>query len=262
MRILFKFAAILMVAFSMSFADASAQGFLKKLGKGLGKVTKVIASSETQTEATDTASVDVEEYFKSIPNYSVQKYVVKDADGNVVKNEDGTLQTRYFLVDRDGNVCAKNTAKKHLCAAWSAGLKVFGIITGTTAAGAGLGKELIGGPLGTVVGSGVGLLVGMTSTKELRKEFTEQRHMMLECKRLLKAYEQTFTEEGEPRDATVDLSNVDGFNFTESAEMDKNSEEIKQELMASVTEGESMEDADLDSINPDDINTDLLKGKA
>lgn len=71
---------------------------------------------------------------------------------------------------------------------------------------------------------------------------------MKACRKVLKAYETTFTEEGTPIDASVDLTNVDGINFTESAEVTKDANELKQELMQSKENGENLDNFDFDAL--------------
>lgn len=65
---------------------------------------------------------------------------------------------------------------------------------------------------------------------------------------MLKAYETTFTEEGTPIDASVDLTNVDGINFTECEEITCDANKLKQELMQSKEAGESLEEIDFDAL--------------
>ena len=47
---------------------------------------------------------------------------------------------------------------------------------------------------------------------------------------MLEAYQKTFTTEGTPIDANVDLSNVDGFDFTEGESVSQSAESLKAEL--------------------------------
>lgn len=72
---------------------------------------------------------------------------------------------------------------------------------------------------------------------------------MKACKKILKEYESTFTEEGTPIDASIDLTNVNGINFAECEEITKSAADVRNEFAASKTEGESLEDIEL----PDDL---------
>ena len=255
MKSLFKCVA-LMVLFIFSSQDMSAQGFFKKLGKAVNQVTSVVAPTETaEAESTAQDAPDTKAFLDSVPNYTVQKYIVKDEAGNALTNEDGTVQTRYFLVDRYGNVCAKNTAKKHLVQAWkSAGLILLKAGAGA-ATGTGIGKGIAGGKKGAIIGSVVGAGVGLLAATDDIKEVRKQRALMKECKKVIAAYEKTFTEEGTMLDATADLSDIDGIDFTECAELDKNAEEIKAELQASIEQGGSLDDINLDDLDDiDDID--------
>lgn len=249
MKTLFLKLAFMAIAILCFNTGVYAQGFLNKLkdaAKKVESVTGVATNSTDNKEAsTDTTSVSSKEFLENVPNYSVKKVIETDSLGNQLKNEDGTVKYSFLLIDKDGKVCEKNAAKKHLNNA----LKSGGAILAKVGVGAGVGAmgALLGGgsKKEALIGAGVGAAAGLLASADDIKEVRKQVKLMKECKKVLEAYEKTFTDEGTPIDASVDLTNVDGINFAECEEITKSSEDIKKEFMASKTEGESLDDLDL-----------------
>jgi len=65
-------------------------------------------------------------------------------------------------------------------------------------------------------------------------------------KKQLEAYQKTFTEEGTPIDASINLADVDGIDFTEAEELTKSAADVKAELAESSAASESLDDVDFD----------------
>lgn len=241
-----------MVSLLLFSVNISAQGFLGKLKKAAESVTSAVApeSSDSSESSTDTTTVDSKEFLNNVPNYSVKKVIETDSLGYEIKNDDGTVRYKYLLIDKDGKVCEKNTAKKHLNKALKSGGMILAKVGGGAAVGA-VGTLLGGGSKkDALIGAGVGAAVGLLASSGDIKEVKNQVRLMKECKKVLAAYEKTFTDEGEPIDAAVDLTNVDGINFAECEEITKSAEDVKNEFLASKVEGESLEDIEL----PEDLN--------
>lgn len=252
---LFKGVIWMSLAFFCS-ANVSAQSFLKKLKNAAEKVesvTKAVngdTSKESTEQNAEKDSISAKEFLENAPFYSVKKVIETDSLGNAIVNEDGTTRYKFLLIDKNGNVCAANTAKKHLNSALKSGAFILLKVGGGATAGGLLGKKLGGSKKGAWIGAGVGAAAGMLASMNDIKAVKKQVKLMKECKKVLSAYQNTFTEEGFPLDAAADLSDVDGINFTECEEITKSAADVRAELLASKTEGESLEDVDL----PDDIN--------
>ena len=253
--------AMLVFALSMFTTSANAQ-FWKKvnkalektekaLDKGLDAVDKVLPGESTDSVSTDSTVTDslpsAKDFVKDAPNYSLKKVVLTDASGNVLKNEDGTVQSKILVLDKDGNVCDRDVAKHHLNKALKSGGAILAKVAVASASGAGLGKKL-GGKHGALIGAGIGAGVGLiTSTGDI-KQVKKQLSLMKECKKLLAAYEKNFTVEGDPKDATADLKDIEGFDFTALGEVQKSSEDVKKEFAASQQTSGSLDDVDLDTL--------------
>lgn len=243
-----KFVKLFFIVLVFSFfnSEAYAQGFLKKLKDVTKKVESATGiATDSQESSSDTTTVSSKDFLNNIPNYTVKKVIETDSSGNQIKNEDGTIKYSFLLIDKDGKVCEKNTAKKHLNNAIKSGATILAKV----GAGAGIGAmtSLLkgGSKKDALISAGAGAAFGLIASADDIKEVKEQVKLMKECKKVLEAYEKTFTDEGTPIDASVDLTNVDGINFAECEEITKSSEDIKKEFMASKTEGESLDDLDL-----------------
>lgn len=253
MNFIFKSAMVISLALSIT-TSANAQ-FLKKLGKTLDKgietVDKILPDESTENASADSTANDSvpspKEFLEQSPNYSLKKVTLTDAEGNVLKNEDGTIQSKILVIDKDGKVCDRDIAKKHMNAALKSGTIILAKVAATTTGGAIAGKK-IGGKKGALVGAlagtGAGLLISAGDIKKVNQQIT----LMKECKKLLAAYEKNFTVEGEPIDATADLKDIEGFDFTALGEVQKSTEDIKNEFAASKNTSGSLEDIDLDNI--------------
>lgn len=249
MKTFFLKFTFMVIAISCFNTGVYSQSFLNKLKNAAKKVESVTGpvtnSTDDKEAVADTSTVSSKEFLENVPSYSVKKVIETDSLGNELKNEDGTVIYRYLLIDKNGQVCEKNTARKHLNNA----LKSGGAILAKVGVGAGVGAvgALLGGgsKKDALIGAGVGAAAGLLASAGDIKEIKNQVKLMKECKNVLAAYEKTFTDEGTPIDASVDLTNVDGINFAECEEIAKSSEDIKKEFMASKIEGESLDDIDL-----------------
>ena len=242
-KILLKGVVLMSLAF---FCSVSAVEKVESVTKTINGDTD--EKSTEQQSAND--SISTKDFLENAPYYSVKKVIETDSLGNTIINEDGTTRYKYLLIDKNGNVCAANTAKKHLNSALKSGAFILLKVGGGATAGGLLGKKLGGSKKGAWIGAGVGAAAGVLASMNDIKAVKKQVKLMKECKKVLSAYQNTFTEEGFPLDAAADLSNVDGINFTECEEITKSAADVRAELLASKTEGDSLEDVDL----PDDID--------
>ena len=260
--------AVLVLVLSMFTPSANAQ-FWKKINKALDKtekaldkgldavdkgldtVDKVLPGESTDSIAADSTVTDsvpsAKDFVKDVPNYTLKKIVLTDASGNVLKNEDGTVQSKILVIDKEGKICDRDVAKHHLNQALKSGAMILAKVAATTAGGAALGKK-IGGKKGGLIGSLAGVGVGLVTSSGDIKQVKKQISLMKECKKLLAAYEKNFTVEGDLKDATADLKDIEGFDFTALGEVQKSSEDVKKEFAASQEAAGSLDDLDLDTL--------------
>lgn len=94
--------------------QASAQGFLKKLKKTTEKVTETVntVTGNETTEATGTDTTVVKKInWEALPVYKAQQVYELTAEGDTVKNDDGTAHFIVILVDQFGNRRTPETVK-------------------------------------------------------------------------------------------------------------------------------------------------------
>ena len=247
-KTLFKGALLAFSVMFLATTEVSAQGFFKKLKEAAEKVESVTktanalmggTSTEGQTsdgQTSESDSISTQEFLANVPSYSVKKVIETDSLGNAITNEDGTTRYKYLLIDKNGNVCAVNTAKKHLNSALKSGAFIL--------------LKVGGSKKSAWIGAGIGAAAGMLASANDIKQVKEQVKLMKECKKVLSAYQTTFTEEGLPIDAAADLSNVEGINFAECEEITKSAADVKAQLLASKLEGDTLDDVEI----PDDLN--------
>lgn len=196
-----------------------------------------LTANGAKTGNADTTKAAKDIKWNDIPVYTAQKVLVTDEAGNPVLNEDGTQQYRVFLVDQFGNKRSKEAVK-----AQQAKLnKAIGNILLSTGVGAGvgavagrtIGKELGSKTAGTILGALAGAVVGITSSKSDIEMAKKQRESLKQQKALLEAYAKTFSDEGKPVDAKVDLSQVEGLDLKEDNTLTMAADDIKKELESS-----------------------------
>lgn len=241
--------------------EAQAQGWLKKLGKGIENVAKtgedvlekgtdvLNTLSATDSTATDTTAagkqLSKEQLLENVPHYTVKKVIELGENGDTLRNDDGTIIYKYRVFDKDDKACDPDVAQKMV----KSRLKAYGTILAKVGGGAALGA--LGGLMGknkkdAIAGAAVGGLAGLAMSGPELKKIKQLNKSLKEYNKTLAAYKKTFNEEGLPIDASIDLSDVDGVDFTKSEELTKDAAEVKAELAASKLEGESLEDIDID----------------
>lgn len=259
---LFKSLALAAVL-ALATSNVQAQGFFKKLEKGLNKATKAIdngtkeldkvttnlagnanAEQDNTQASSDSAKISKEDLIDNAPHYTVKKVYETAENGDTLRNDDGTIRAHYLVFDKDDKVCDANTAQKMI----NSRLKAYGAIIAKVGGGAALGVAaglLSKDKKAALTGGLTGALAGLALSSGDMKKIKELNKSLKAYKATLAAYQKTFTEEGLPIDATVDLSNVDGIDFTKADELTKEAAEVKAELAASKAAGESLEDLDI-----------------
>lgn len=176
--------------------------------------------------------------WKTVPVFTTQVVLLTDDDGSPILNEDGTQQRRIFLVDQFGN----RRSKESVSAQHKAITKAIARISGKVGLGAALGG-LYGYGVGKLQGKSdkeatedaaviavAGALAGYSFTEEDREIAKAQRSSLKEQEKMIKTYQKTFTDEGIPVDASVDLSNVNGIDFTKGEPVSLAANDVKKEL--------------------------------
>ena len=220
----------------MGFTTVNAQGFLKKLSKGLDKAISTTekvtetANSVVQALPNDTTSQKKIDWTK-IPVFTTTTVTEVDDSGNPVLNEDGTPRIRVFLVDQFGNKRSNESVR----AQHKAISKAIGTVLAKVGAGAGLGALTQVAATGkvnasTAIGAGVGAGVGLLASADDIKLIKQHKKSLKEQEKLIEAYSKTFTAEGLPVDAKADLTNVNGLDFTKGEAMSMATSEVKTML--------------------------------
>lgn len=215
----------LALVMGMASTQTHAQGWLKKLGKGLedglkgaGKALDVAA--QLTDESGDSVTVNGVKTLKwdAIPKYTAQKVIDTDDNGQPLLNADGTQKYHVFLVDQFGNRRSKEAVEAQQTKLYEA-LKTFlaNEVTGATSAG---GGKTVAEKLGN----------GFLKSKGEVKMALKQQKSLNQQKKLLEAYSKTFTDEGTPIDAKVDLSRVDGLDLKDDNTLSMTASDIKKEL--------------------------------
>lgn len=211
--------------------QVSAQGFLKKIQNVTEKVSQ-IAGTSTTTEQQPTAAADTVQSIKwdSIPKYTVMKYIETDpTTGEQLKNEDGTVKYRMFLVDQFGNKRSAESVAAQQAKVKQAVTSIVTKVVGGGAVGA-LSGLLQGGGKSAAVGGAVGAGAGIIASVDDIKQAKTWKQVLKQQEKLLEAYQKNYNEEGEPKDASVDPSTIKDLDFNEENTMSGTTEDIKKEV--------------------------------
>ena len=233
MKNLLKKSIPVMAMLVMGSVTINAQGFLKKLSKGVDKALdtteKVAGTATTVADAlpTDTASQKKIDWTK-IPVFEAYTILEVDDNKQPVLNEDGTQRKRIILRDQFGNSRSPESVKaqhKAISKAVTTILKKVGVGAGAGALTSvvATGKVDANAAIGAGVGAGVGLLASADDIKLIKKH----KKSLKEQEKLIESYSKSFTDEGLPVDAKADLSNVNGLDFTKGESVSMSSAQIK-----------------------------------
>ena len=227
----------------------SAQKWLNKLNKGLEKTNEVLdqvngtteSSEKTDEQSGDT--INAKTFLDKAPSFEVKKLTILNENGDTLRYEDGSIQYHYLVYDQDGKICHPETAKKLTNSA----LKSGGIILAKLAAGAGGGWGLsklsgLKDWQGILIGLGVAGISSINDIKNIRNKTAELKAYKL----ALEKYQATFTEEGLPRNAEVDLS-----DYTDCEELTQDALLVQAQIKESAAQGEgmSLEEIDMDELD-------------
>lgn len=224
MKAISKIAMLLLML--AAFASTASAGETREAS--IPAATYLPAASDDGTEKSDTLGRTV-----LLQDFSIKKIIKTDEAGNQILNEDGTVRYYYYVVDKNGTVWNASTVQT----IYKIRSKAYKQIALKVLMGGGLGsldKDKVKGLLvGTLSGclASVGDVVTIFTLNKSLKKFRKQ----------LEVYKKSFTDEGLPIDPSVDLSNVEGIDFTKSEELTKSAAEVKAELDASLENAPALE---------------------
>lgn len=226
---LFAFATLLMFC-----GNANAQGFLGKLKdkvkKTVDNVTSMDNSKSTakKTEATNTDDAKKTIQWNQIPVYTAQLCNVTDQNGNLVKNADGTQQVRVFLVDQFGNKRSVEAVQAQHKKLSELTTKIVAKIGGGTAIGVATGllsgKKAKDAAIGGVAGAAAGTLASIDDIQEAKKI----KKSLKQQEELIETYAQNFTSEGEPINASADVTSIKGLDLSSDNALSMSAADIKK----------------------------------
>lgn len=232
MKKLFSLLRVLPVAALLAFAmPMQAQGFLKKLSKGLDKVAKAgdkaVSTASNLNEAAgytasgDSTTVD----WAKVKTYTAKAYYETDDNGTAKLDASGNKVYRVFLVDQDGNKVSQEAVKAQIATVNKKVALIAAKVGGGAAVGAllGGGKDRVQSALAGAA-AGLGLSVGdITKALALKKDLGRQ-------KRVLEAYQRNFDKEGNPIKATVDAKDLKTLAINLGEATAESTSKIKAEL--------------------------------
>lgn len=245
MKAFFLKSAAIAVFFLASSASAPAQGFLKKAAK----VAKSAATTALTTSSSETATATpVDTALRSALldeslSYTVKRVVETDDSGKQLTNDDGTPRVRYFIINSKGCVCDAEAVKSTLEQRAQAYKKILAKIGAGAATGA-LSGLSSGGGKGAAVGAATGALAGLGLSAGDIKTIRKINKSLKAYRETVEKYQQTFTDEGTPRDASVDVAKI----FPDAEETTKSASQIDKEMAESKTSVDALKDLDPDKI--------------
>ncbi len=201
---------VVALAMILGTSTVSAQKFLNKVKKAAEVVTGTEQTTSDDQQSEEELKKEVEKAIKPV-NFEVMKVNIVDENGNQVKNEDGTDKYVYKLKGNDGKLYDLTVAKKYVTDSWKAVGSILAKVGINAAKGAIAGGVLSGGK-GAAVGAGTNAAASLLETLltgDEIKQIKANRETLKNVRKLLAEYEQTFTEEGLPREASVDMSKWD-----------------------------------------------------
>lgn len=231
----------MVIMLATTITEVSAQGFLKKVTKAM---TETTSGTETVASESSEGNVKRDSILKTPLKFEVKKVIEFSTEGDTIKNEDGTVKVSYRVVDENNKIYDPAVVEQLV----NVRLKAYGKILAKVGGGAALG--MVNGLLsknkkealtGAAVGAAAGLALSTTDIKEIRSINKDLKQL----KAVLEAYKITFTEEGLPKTADADLSNVNGIDFTQCTETTK----LMAEVQADLEESKNLEIPTLDELS-------------
>lgn len=220
------------IALLLTTSQISAQGFFKKLKSVTETVSQIVGVTDTTNQATAKTVVDSTQTIKwdSIPQYSVVKYIETDpSTGGQLKNEDGTVKYRMFLVDQFGNKRSAESVAAQQAKVRKAVTTIIAKVAGGGALGA-LSGFAKGGKKDVITDASIGAGIGLIASIDDIKQAKVWKKVLKQQEKLLEAYQKNYNEEGEPKDASVDPSTIKDLGFNEENTVSGSTDDIKKEI--------------------------------
>lgn len=215
--------------------------------KDSGSSTTSSASTASGSATTDAGTADsCKIKWNEIPVYTAQRVNLTDEQGNQLYNEDGTPQYRVFLVDQYGNKRSKATVDAQVKKINNAVGRIVAKVGISTLAGFLLADKKHKGA-GAAIGAVVGGLLSINDIKMASK----MKKSLKNQKRLLEAYSKSFTEEGLPVEAQVDMNSLKVLDLKDDKTLAQTSDQLRREI-----ESRSFTDSSIQTL--DDFDFDKL----
>lgn len=176
----------------------------------------IIATSCGILATTSSSNGSKTDILNNIPYYKAQRIYLTDNNGKKILNNDGTPQMRVLLVDQFGNYRSKESVKaQHAAINKSLAQLIINIIDEVKSTSGSIWEKLF---------RGYG-----KSDKQI-KIINGHQASLKEQNKLIEAYGKSFTAEGTPVKADINLSNVDGIDFTKGEPVSMTAEQVKKEI--------------------------------
>lgn len=228
-------------------AHADAQGFLKKLQKGVESTLSKKTDDSAEKQA-DTDSISKEDLLSDIPNFEYTRIIELDDKGDTIRNEDGTVRYYYHVWNvNTGEVCSDSAAMAIVNKRLKSYAMVLAKVGGGALAGGATALLAGGKKKEALLGAAAGAIVGLGLSAKDIKKIKAMNKDLKEMKKVLSIFHKTFTEEGLPVDANVDVSDVDGLNFNESSVRVMAQADVKKDLDKSKADG-NLDNVDFDKL--------------
>lgn len=236
-------------------ADASAQKWLKNLGKAAPNVLNSAAqltdtipstatavsnltsasSSSSSADSAKTRSVLLDETI----SYTAKVTYKTDENGDTLKNDDGTLKKFVYIYDSNGNAVDATTAKKMVSSRLKAYWAIIGKVTGGAAIG--VASAFLGGNKKDALEAGLaGGLAGLALSGDDMSKVKKLNKQLKKYREVIDDYQSNFNDEGTPKDASVDLAKI----YPDAEVVTKSASAIDAEIAASKEQVDPLEDFD------------------
>ena len=211
----------MLVALLFAGSQVSAQSFFDKLIKAADDVTKTVSEVAGTADSTATDTVSVAVKWDKLPVYHAELvYLLDPVSADTLRYEDGTAQYEVILKDQFGNRRTVETIKAQKKAVNDAVAAILIKVGG----GALIGGLTKGGK-GAAVGAGVGALASAADIDQAVK----WKKVLKQQDKLLDAYSKHFTDEGSPKDASVDPMTIEDLSLENSQPTSASTDKIKEE---------------------------------
>ncbi|MCR8872938.1 hypothetical protein [Phocaeicola barnesiae] len=212
---------VMLVALLFAGSQVSAQSFFDKLIKAADDVTKTVSEVAGTADSTATDTVSVAVKWDKLPVYHAELvYLLDPVSADTLRYEDGTAQYEVILKDQFGNRRTVETIKAQKKAVNDAVAAILIKVGG----GALIGGLTKGGK-GAAVGAGVGALASAADIDQAVK----WKKVLKQQDKLLDAYSKHFTDEGSPKDASVDPMTIEDLSLENSQPTSASTDKIKEE---------------------------------